>query len=57
MQPGQTGEIWVRGPVVTRYYQNDKANKESFVDGWFCTGDVGYFKDGIFYIVDRKKVR
>ncbi|KAH8895806.1 acetyl-CoA synthetase-like protein [Thozetella sp. PMI_491] len=56
VQPGQPGELWVKGPVVTKgYFRNDKANKESFVDGWFCTGDIGYFKDGKLYIIDRKK--
>ncbi len=58
VQPGESGEIWVRGPVVTTgYYKNDKANRESFSDGWFRTGDVGYFQNGLFYIIDRKKVR
>ena len=57
VEPGQPGEIWVRGPVVTKgYYNNDEINKEAFVDGWFCTGDIGIFKNGLFYIVDRKKV-
>lgn len=57
VEPGVEGEIWVRGPVVTKgYWKNEKANQESFVGGWFCTGDVGLFKDGMLYIVDRKKV-
>lgn len=57
LEPGVPGEVWVRGPVVFRgYWKNDKANRESFVDGWFCTGDIGVFKDGKLYIVDRKKV-
>ncbi|KAK2604622.1 hypothetical protein N8I77_007535 [Diaporthe amygdali] len=56
VEPGERGEIWVRGPVVTKgYWRNAKADAESFVDGWFCTGDIGLFKDGMFYIVDRKK--
>lgn len=57
VEPGERGEIWVRGPVVTKgYWRNSKADAESFVDGWFCTGDIGLYKDGTFYIVDRKKV-
>lgn len=57
VEPGEPGEVWVRGPVVTKgYWKNDKANQESFVGDWFCTGDVGLFKDGMLYIVDRKKV-
>ena len=58
VEVGQPGEIWVRGAVCTKgYYNNPAANKEAFVDGWFCTGDIGLFKNGMFYIVDRKKVR
>lgn len=58
LPPGEPGEIWVRGPVVTKgYWKNEKANRESFVDGWFCSGDIGLFKDGKLYIVDRKKVK
>lgn len=57
LEPGVPGEVWVKGPVVFKgYWKNDKANRESFVDGWFCTGDIGAFKDGKLYIVDRKKV-
>lgn len=41
--------------VTKGYWKNDRADAESFVDGWFCTGDVGLFRDGRFYIVDRKK--
>lgn len=58
VEPGGIGEIWVRGPVVTKgYWKNDKANKDSFEGDWFRTGDVGMFKDGMLYVVDRKKVR
>jgi 4-coumarate--CoA ligase len=54
---GQPGELWVRGPVVTRgYFNNPTATKESFHDGWFCTGDIAVNRGGKFYIVDRKKV-
>ncbi|OLN88136.1 putative acyl-coenzyme A synthetase [Colletotrichum chlorophyti] len=56
VEVGQPGEMWCRGPIVTKgYFKNDKANKEAFVDGWFCTGDRLSFKDGKFYFVDRKK--
>ncbi|TDZ37478.1 putative acyl-coenzyme A synthetase [Colletotrichum spinosum] len=56
VEVGQPGEMWCRGPIVTKgYYKNDKANREAFVDGWFCTGDRLSFKDGKFYFVDRKK--
>ncbi|KAI1753916.1 acetyl-CoA synthetase-like protein [Xylaria castorea] len=56
VEPGEAGEIWVKGPVVTKgYWKNEKANRDSFKDGWFCTGDIAVFKDGFFFIVDRKK--
>jgi len=48
----------VKGPVVTKgYYGNPQATKDSFVNGWFCTGDIAVWKNGLPYIVDRKKVR
>ena len=51
------GEICVKGVNVSSgYYMMEEATKESFVDGWFCTGDIGQFMaDGSIKIVDRKK--
>ncbi|WP_460451727.1 AMP-binding protein [Alsobacter sp. SYSU BS001988] len=38
----ERGEVWVRGPTLTSGYLNDPdANRASFVDGWFRTGDIG----------------
>jgi acyl-CoA synthetase (AMP-forming)/AMP-acid ligase II len=55
--PGKIGEILVKGPnVVDGYWQDDQATEETFVDGWFLTGDLGRVdNEGFLYIVDRKK--
>jgi fatty-acyl-CoA synthase len=56
--PGETGEMWVRGPNVSRgYWNNPEATAAVFTpDGWFRTGDIGYVdEDGYLYIVDRLK--
>jgi len=57
MPVGETGEIRVRGPNVTKGYWNREAETaEAFVGDRFLTGDIGYMdSDGYFYLVDRKK--
>jgi long-chain acyl-CoA synthetase len=51
------GEIVVRGPsVMLGYYKNDEATRQVLKEGWFSTGDYGYFdRDGFLHISGRKK--
>jgi len=57
VEPGQTGEFWLKSPAVTPgYWQKPKETKKTFVDGWFKTGDLGYMdEDGYYYLTDRIK--
>jgi acyl-CoA synthetase (AMP-forming)/AMP-acid ligase II len=50
---GEIGEICLAGPSLIQAYQNDRG-KESFQDGWFRTGDLGYLdEDGYLFIKGR----
>lgn len=53
----EVGEIWVRSPAVSGVYWNrPQATKETFVDGWCRTGDLGEITaDGFLVISGRGK--
>ena len=54
---GEVGEICIKGDNVTNGYENNpEANKQSFVNDWFRTGDEGFFdEDGYLKISGRLK--
>lgn len=55
--PGQTGELWISGPmVVPGYWNRPDANHEAFVDGAWRSGDIGTVDaDGFVKVFDRLK--
>jgi long-chain acyl-CoA synthetase len=57
LEPGQIGEICIKGPNVMKgYYQMDGETAKAVVHGWLQTGDLGTMDEQRhFYIVDRKK--
>jgi fatty-acyl-CoA synthase len=52
---GQTGTIWVTGPLVMDgYVGQPELTSQILVSGWLCTEDLGYTDpDGYLYLVDR----
>lgn len=57
LPPGETGEVVIRGPNVTHGYEkNREANEAAFTNGWFRTGDQGFFDtDGYLFLTGRIK--
>lgn len=54
---GETGELYVRTPIVMKgYYRDPEQTAAAFRDGWFITGDLGRRDtEGYFWFVARKK--
>ena len=57
VREGERGEVVLRGKsVMMGYFKDERATREAFLDGmWYRTGDVGVWRDGKLWVVDRKK--
>lgn len=56
--PGETGEIWLKGPMIMQGYHNlpDETGLALTPDGYFRSGDLGKLDDeGFLHITGRKK--
>lgn len=54
---GENNEVLLRGKTITKgYYRKETATRQAIDDdGWFHTGDAGYFKDGELFLTERIK--
>ena len=51
------GEIRIKSPTVfLEYWGNPEATASSFVEGWFCTGDIAVVEEGYYRIMGRSSV-
>ncbi len=57
--PGTVGEVWIKGDNVFKgYWKQPEKTAESFEDGWFKSGDLGYLDpedESRLYLVGRAK--
>ena len=57
MPVNEVGEIWVSGtPVMMGYWNHPNATKNTLIDGWLRTGDLGRINtDGFIILEGRSK--
>jgi malonyl-CoA/methylmalonyl-CoA synthetase len=56
VRPGESGEIYVRGPnVFSGYWNRADATREAFVDGYFRTGDIAVLSQDGYYTLQGRR--
>lgn len=55
--PGESGELWIAGPLtIPGYWDNPEATAQSFVGGYWRSGDIGSIDaKGFVRVFDRMK--
>jgi long-chain acyl-CoA synthetase len=55
-EPGEVGEITFKAPwMISEYYQNSDLTSDSFIEGYFRTGDLGKYEGEYLYLTGRLK--
>ena len=53
---GQVGEILIRSDsLFAGYYNRPDLTASTIIDGWYHTGDLGFYLEGELFVVGRKK--
>jgi acyl-CoA synthetase (AMP-forming)/AMP-acid ligase II len=56
LERGYVGEILVKSDCLFEgYYNRPDLTAQAIVDGWYHTGDLGFYLEGELYVVGRKK--
>jgi fatty-acyl-CoA synthase len=56
LQRGYVGEIAIQSDSLFQsYYNRPDLTEKAIRDGWYYTGDLGFYLDGELYVVGRKK--
>jgi len=57
LEPGEVGELWLRGPNIMKGYYRDREATAAAInaEGWFNTRDLAKLEDGNLFVVGRTK--
>jgi malonyl-CoA/methylmalonyl-CoA synthetase len=56
VRPGETGEVYLRGPnIFAGYWRNEEATTAAHRDGWFRTGDLASVSSDGYYTLNGRR--